>query len=234
VRLNPGGATLKAIIFDLYETLITEWGRPRYLVRDAAIYLDVDHQLFQQEWDALGRDRFLGKYAKVEDVLKKILDNLSIDRDEQLLIEIAQKRARYKQTCFDVIEPKIIDMLSSLKAEGYKIGLISNCSPEEVGGLQDCELYTYFDAIVLSCDVGMEKPDTEIYDYCLSLLGEKASDCYFVGDGGSGELSGAERAGMIPLRALWFIKYFAENFDLNNSYKSFYEPEELLEYVKTM
>ena len=222
---------MKAVIFDLFETLITEWGRPKYVTSDVAADLGVDCQLFRREWGALGRDRFLGKYAKVEQAYKKVLDNLGIERDDRLLAQVAHKRTEYKRKCFDVIEQKIIDMLSALKADGYKIGLISNCSPEEIEGLQDCELYSYFDAVVLSCDVGMEKPDICIYEHCRSLLGEQASDCYFVGDGGSDELHGAQRAGMMPLRALWFIKHFVEDFDVDKSYRAFYEPEELVEYV---
>ena len=224
-------ATLKAVIFDLFETLVTEWGRPKYLSREVAADLCVDYQAFRQEWGALGRDRFLGKYAKVEDAYRRVLGNLGINQDEQLLIKIAQKRTQYKRKCFDVVESNIIDMLSALKAEGYKIGLISNCSPEEIGGLKDSALYSYFDTVVLSCDVGMAKPDIKIYEHCLSLLDESASDCCYIGDGGSNELQGAKEAGMMPLRALWFIKYFVENLDMNNEYSVFHKTDELIEYI---
>jgi len=216
---------MKAVIFDLFETLVTEWGRPKYLTKDVAIDLDIGYQLLRREWSALG------KYAKVEDAYKKVLDNLGFVQEEQLLVEVAQKRTQCKRKCFDTIEPKITNMLSKLKADGYKIGLISNCSPEEIEGLQECNLYTYLDAVVLSYDVGLAKPSSKIYEYCISLLGVDAADCYFVGDGGSDELSGAERAGLMPLRALWFIKHLAENFDECKNYTAFYEPSELVEYI---
>ena len=222
---------MKAVIFDLFETLITEWGKPKYLTQDVAADLNVDYQTFHQEWRALGDGRYLGKYVKVETAYKKILDNLGLHRDDQLLVKMAQKRTENKSKSFDKIEPKIMDMLATLKAQGYKIGLISNCSAEEIEGLQNCALYPYFDAVVLSCDVGMKKPDVNIYQHCLSLLGHKALQCYFVGDGGSDELNGAKKAGMVPLRALWFTKHFVKGFDADKSYSAFYEPEELVAYI---
>ena len=223
---------MRAIIFDLFETLVTEWGKPKYLTHDVAIDLDVDPLAFRKEWSELGRDRFLGKYRKAEQAYKAVLDRLDIERDEHFLAKIAEKRKQCKKICFGRIQQNIVDMLSALKYDGYKIGLISNCSPEEIDGLQECALHNYFDAVVLSCDVGMVKPDANIYEQCCSLLEEKAKDCLFVGDGGSDELNGANRIGMTPLRALWFIKFFVENFDDDKTYKTFHEPNEMVQYIR--
>ena len=88
---------MTAIIFDLFETLVTEWGRPKYLTREVATDLGVDYHAFRHEWGALGRDRFLGKYPRVEDAYRRALDRLGISRDEQLIIEVAQKRTQYKR-----------------------------------------------------------------------------------------------------------------------------------------
>ena len=45
-------AYMKAVIFDLFETLVTEWGRPKYTSRQVALDLVVDHHVFQKEWFA--------------------------------------------------------------------------------------------------------------------------------------------------------------------------------------
>ena len=222
---------MKAVIFDLYETLITEWGKPKYLTRDVAADLAVDYERFRQAWHALGNDRFTGKYARVQDAYAQALTSIGVHRDAQLLAKIADKRTQSKRACFDPIAPAIIDLLTVLKNGGYKIGLISNCAPEEIVGLQDCALFPYLDAVVLSCEVGMRKPNADIYTHCLSLLGEQAADCYFVGDGGSDELRGAKEVGLTPLRALWFIKHFAKNLDTDATYPAFYAPAEALKYI---
>ena len=222
---------MKAVIFDLFETLVTEWGRPKYTIREMASDLDIDCQTFRDEWEALHDIRYIGKLCGTVQVFKAILRNLRISRDEKLLVEISRRRDECKKGCFEKIEPEIIDMLSALKRRNYKIGLISNCSTEEIEGLQDSELYQYFDAVSLSCNVGFVKPDTRIYEHCLSALNEQASHCFFIGDGGSNELNGARRAGMIPLKALWFIKYFAKDFDIDKTYPAFSEPSELTNYI---
>ena len=222
---------MKAVVFDLFETLVTEWQKPKYLQSEVAADLGVDLQLFLGEWQSLGKQRFLGDYPNVEQVIEKILNNLGVSRDKQLIIKVARKRELIKKQCFDVIESKIVEMLSGLKKKGYKIGLISNCSPEEIYGLEDCALRSYMDVVVLSCDVGMIKPDVKIYEHCAFLLGEQTKNCFFIGDGGSDELNGAKKAGMTPFRALWFIKHFVENLDSDNSYKGFYEPKDFFEYL---
>ena len=223
---------MKAVIFDLFETLVTEWGRPKYTTRQVALDLGIDHHVFRKEWSARNRDMmYIGKYTNTEQVYEEILNIMGITRDSKLLTQIADKRADYKRMCFEVIEPKIMNMLALLKSKDYKIGLISNCSPEEIIALHDCSLYPYFDAVVLSCDVGMKKPDIKIYEHCLTILEEQASNCFFVGDGGSDELSGAEKTGLIPLKALWFIKHHAKDFGSDSIYKSFYEPREMTYYI---
>ena len=78
----------------------------------------------------------------------------------------------------------------------------------------------------VAADLGVE-----IDAHGLSLLGVRACDAYFVGDGGSDELRGAQEAGLSPLRALWFIKHFAKRLDAAGIYPAFYDPPAILEYI---
>jgi len=34
---------MKAVVFDLFETLVTEWGRPKYTTREVATDLGIDY-----------------------------------------------------------------------------------------------------------------------------------------------------------------------------------------------
>ena len=224
---------MRAVIFDLFETLVTEWGRPKYTTREIADDLDVEYQSFRRELGLLRNDRYLGKLRGTVQAYKTVLGNLGISRGETLLNEIVRKRDECKRKCFEAIAPEIIEMLSSLRDSGCKIALISNCSTEEIAGLRECALYPYFDAAVLSCDVGLVKPDAGIYEHCLSLLKEEPSNCFYVGDGGSDELSGAQKAGMTPLKALWFIKHYVKEYDADQKYLAFLEPSVLTEFVRS-
>jgi putative hydrolase of the HAD superfamily len=219
-----------AVIFDLFETLVTERGRPKYTTRDIALDLNVDYQEFRSEWVSLHNERYLGKLSGTVQVFQRILANLGTSRDENLLITISNKRDECKRKCFEVIEPQILTMLSEIKERGYKIGLISNCSAEETAGFKDSILYDYFDAVALSCEVGIIKPDVGIYEHCLKILGELPYNCLYIGDGES-ELNGAKRAGMLPLRALWFIKDFVKDFDSEYTYPVLSKPSEIEKYI---
>jgi putative hydrolase of the HAD superfamily len=66
----------------------------------------------------------------------------------------------------------------------------------EVAGWDTSPLAGLFNVEVFSCEVGMVKPEPEIYEHALTRIGLSAEDCLFVGDGGSNELEGARAVGL--------------------------------------
>ena len=84
--------------------------------------------------------------------------------------------------------------------EGFRIGLVTDCSWETVLLWPETPLPPYFDSTVFSCAVGMRKPDPRIYALACDQLGLAPERCLYVGDGDSDELAGAERVGMTALR----------------------------------
>ena len=55
------------------------------------------------------------------------------------------------------------------------------------------------DVAVFSATVGLRKPDPRIYNMALEKLEVKASECLYIGDGSSHELTGALKVGMHPV-----------------------------------
>jgi len=53
-----------------------------------------------------------------------------------------------------------------------------------------------FHSAIFSYDVGARKPEPDIYHTALTGLGLTASECIFVGDGGSDEHIGAQQVGL--------------------------------------
>ena len=89
-----------------------------------------------------------------------------------------------------------IATLVKLKDSGHKIGLISDCVLEDALNWPRTPMAPLVDAAVLSCEVGLRKPDPRIYRMACERLGVTPRGCLYVGDGGSGELTGASRVGM--------------------------------------
>ena len=91
---------------------------------------------------------------------------------------------------------------------------------------------SYFDCSVFSFEVGLAKPDPEIYMQATRRLGVAASDTWFIGDGAQEELSGAEQAGLRAFRALWFLRRWLHFTDEPSSTASVASVEDLMELVE--
>lgn len=77
--------------------------------------------------------------------------------------------------------PEMVELIETLKQE-YVVALLSNVWPLSAKIIRESGWYDQFDKLFLSCDMGMAKPDQEIYDEVLKELGVPASDILFVDD----------------------------------------------------
>ena len=195
---------IQAVIFDMFETLITHYNRPLYFGAQMAEDAGIPEDKFQLLWRPTEHERSIGKLS-LEEVLKRILkENHCFS--ETLLKDIAEKRIATKEECFRQLHSEIVPMLSTLKKRGFLIGLISNCFSEEADVIRRSELFPYFDAVYLSYEQGIQKPDEEIFQRCMDGLSVKAEQCIYVGDGGSNELETARKLGMKAVQAAWYLQ----------------------------
>ena len=195
---------LKAVIFDMYETLITHFKSPLYFGKQIAEDMDIPEKKFREIWDPTDYDRSIGKMT-LEEVLEQIL-KASDKYTPELVQKIADKRTVAKIECFNHLHEEILPMFETLKKQGYRIGLISNCYFEEAAVIRNSVLWKYFDAPYLSCEQGVAKPEEKIFHQCVEALGVTCEECLYVGDGGSKELETAERRGMKPIQAVWYLQ----------------------------
>ena len=193
----------RAVIFDLFETLITEWGHKKYTKNAMCSDLGVERESFDVYWKEKGSDRYLGNIS-FEDSLFYACEKCGKQVEKETIAQVIDERIRTKAECFDNINPEVFRLLRQLREMGFKTAIISNCSSEEVKVLKESELYKYFDEVVLSYEVHMKKPDICIYEETLKRLNMAADECLFVGDGGSDELVGARNAGMKAIQAKWY------------------------------
>ena len=104
------------------------------------------------------------------------------------------------------VPAETMEVLALLKAQGKRIGLVSNASVMEVSAWNRSPIAPFFDAAVFSCYTGYVKPDRRIYEKCVNDLGVAARECVFVGDGGSEELEGAHDLGMATIMIAGLIR----------------------------
>jgi len=83
-------------------------------------------------------------------------------------------------------------LVGELRALGLSVGLLSNSWGN---GYPRARLDEAFDFVVISGEVGMRKPDEEIYHHCLAGLSVPAGGTVFVDDAEQ-NIMGAQRVGM--------------------------------------
>lgn len=194
----------KAVFFDLYETLITEWDGEKKKALISLDRLGIERNIYKREWALRWERRMNGEFPDFITVLHDIYQSLGLTPDEQVIRDVNEERHHAKAVPFYDIDSRVIEMLDGIKARGLKMGLISNCAVEEVAEWTRCDLVPYFDDIIFSYEVRLAKPDPRIYHLGCERLDVTPDEAIFVGDGGSNEWEGAKRAGLSPFHAAWF------------------------------
>ena len=216
---------MKAVIFDMFETLVTLHSVPRYFGRNIAADLGADIDEFYSLWHETEEARSKGK-MNFEESLYWIGERTHYAHPERIS-EAVEKRYAFKSESLQKVEYRIVSLLRELKKRGYKVALISNCFLEEAEAIRASVLMPFFDVMMLSCEQGVQKPEHEIFERCLAEIAVAPENCLYVGDGGSMELETARAFGMQTLQAGWFIKNYEENWE-KEGFATATKPEEVL------
>ena len=221
---------IQAVIFDLYETLITEWEKGSRKVNYSVELLGLEEPVYKRAWHARVNDRMNGTYPDYPTVLREILKENGLPIDEEAIQWIHDQRVSVKKVAFKHIDIPIIKMLEDLKRMDIKVGLISNCTSEEIEGWAECLLPPYFDDVVFSYQVKERKPNQAIYLTACTNLNVDPAHCLFIGDGGSDELRGASEVGMRSYQATWFLPSSKTN--RITKFPRFIQPMEVVDLVR--
>jgi len=93
-----------------------------------------------------------------------------VDLDRELLLRSAR------------LYDDALPFLRELRSRGVKVAIVSNCSEHTRDLLESNGVAALADTLVLSCEVGAEKPAAEIFTYALDRLGVPAGRAVFVDD----------------------------------------------------
>ena len=223
--------SIQAVIFDMYETLVTQFCSPLYYGTQIAEDLGLRPEEFLPGWRATELDRATGKLT-FEDTMERLMKALGVYSHERHR-RVVEKRIAIQADCFRHLHPGILPMLSALRERGIRIGLITNCFSEEAKLIRESELFSYFDAPCLSWEEGVRKPDPAIYRTCLRRLGIAPKNCLYVGDGGSFELETARSLGLQAVQATWYRQAAFEHKQaaLRPDFPQLSDPMEVLDWI---
>jgi len=142
---------------------------------------------------------------KFEEVYAGVLSKLGIPPREEFLDHVYQL---YSENFHSEIVPGAERTLEALHPK-YKLAVISNATSDLCRRiLKENGLNKLFQVIVVSRDLGIRKPDPQIFRYTLEKLQVKPDEAVHVGDSLEEDVLGAKRAG---LRAIWIKGESKEN-----------------------
>jgi putative hydrolase of the HAD superfamily len=76
----------------------------------------------------------------------------------------------------------VAEVLPQLKERGFRLGIVSNFAPTLHAILEAKGIAAYFDPVLVSTEVGLEKPDPAIFSLALERCGLPAADVLYIGD----------------------------------------------------
>ena len=195
--------TPKAFIFDLGNTLIhtqraepfqqrlEELGASRDLseIQDAFDYTD---RYFMKNYPGeLGQDPavFYGKYLSLMLAYLHVLNGTQ-EELYRLVFEKSPPRSSW------IPYEETIPFLRELHARGSKVGLLTNWDLGARALLHQLGLDGFFQSIVVSSEIGAEKPSPKGFLLSLEELGVSPEEALYVGDNYYDDVKGANGVGM--------------------------------------
>ena len=100
--------------------------------------------------------------------------------------------------------PEVVGVVKELRSKGYRVSALSNIEASRAKWLRAYGIASLFDEVILSCEVGLRKPDLSpgttgdlgMFRLVTKTLGLKASECLFVDDNAycveAGKLAGLD------------------------------------------
>ena len=197
---RPAGSVFKAgnaVLFDLDDTLADrDRARDRFFTFLLTTYfpdLEPEGTPWSERMDMLrGLDRG-GRGSKVA-----IHDYLFGERPVMpatVFVELMRSRLATYTTWAD----GATTLLRCLQTRKHPMAVITNGSKSQRDKIEALEASRYFEAVFISGEVGIAKPDPRIFRQALSRLNTAPGQSVFVGDSMEHDIAGARNAGMMTV-----------------------------------
>ena len=209
-----GNGSIKAIMFDLGNVVvpyrINEAMRTFYRVfRLKKIKKDDMKDILASEKSE--RLRLMREYEKGmerKDFFKEIGKRYRVPFSQR----IGKMAERATYTFFKPIDAEMESMIRHLRKD-YSLAVLSNIiKPHREYVLKRYPVQELFDYLFFSCDIGMRKPDTKIYNFALEKMNIKPNEALFIDD----YRKNVDAAGSLGINSIHFTSAAELKERLNN------------------
>ncbi len=202
-------AMIKAVFFDLYQTLV-RYEPPREniesdILKDFSIEVSPEvlrrpmvvadefiyNEIARRPLSDRSTEEKMALYVQYQRILLK---EAGIEYDQKILPPLlgAMQQSRMDLVLFDDVAP----LLEDLKTRGLTLGLISNIEQDMTETLTRLKLPSWLAIIVTSQDVASGKPGPEIFQEALRRGDVQPAEAIYVGDQYQVDVVGSRGAGM--------------------------------------
>ncbi|MFF0366991.1 HAD family hydrolase [Micromonospora sp. NPDC005087] len=190
--------TYQAVLFDFFGTLTRPVQRGAAHLGTAEL-LGCHTDTLTEVLDRTYYERAAGRLGNAEATLRWVCAQAGVHPSDHAVR--AAVASRHRAVRADTrLRADAVPVLAALRQRGLCTGVISDCTHELPAFLPQLAVAPLLDVRVFSVQVGRCKPDPALYLTACRRLGLAPRDCLYVGDGGSQELTGAERVGMTAVR----------------------------------
>jgi HAD superfamily hydrolase (TIGR01493 family) len=170
--------SVTACLVDVYDTILASAFPQR--ARVLAALAGVDEDRWRGEWLRLSVDRDAGGLS-MAGAFERTLAAGGRDPDPALVTRLVARDAELIVSHTTVFADTV-PFLAKARAVGLRIALVSNCAENTRPMLAAKGLLDLADAAILSCEVGLAKPDPEIYLLAVQALGVPPADAVMLDD----------------------------------------------------
>ena len=200
---RPAKRTIEAVTFDVGGTLIQCWPSVGHVYADVATSYGHRHLS-----PAVLNHRFKTAWRNFKNFHHTQAHWAAlVDTTFQGLIEPLPSKTFFPELFARFAEPgawqifeDVIPTLEALKDRGIRLGIISNWDDRLRPLLGNLKLNSYFQTIVVSCEVGAPKPSRRMFATACDALGCSPANILHVGDSREMDFEGSLDAG---LQARW-------------------------------
>lgn len=179
---------IKAIIFDLWETLgtknvaVSKTLQEKFHISKTDDYVRKYEEAVQlKSW---GTEREMAENFLSEFGIEKSLENI------EFVIDVF-KQGIVKATLFGGMSK----LLGSLKQGDLKLGLLSNTTIFESVVLENLKIRNLFDEVIISSELGVAKPNPIFFKQVIDILKENPENLLFIDDNPS-NVKAAQKLGI--------------------------------------
>lgn len=119
------------------------------------------------------------------------------------LPELESEAARHWSYPPTALHDDVLPCLERLRADGFRLGIIANQPSRVRTAMERDGLVGFFEVWGVSEDLGLQKPDPELFLHALRTAGVEPSRAVMVGDRLDYDVRPARRAGM---RTVWVLR----------------------------